>query len=433
MIDLKWLTAKSEKGIAHVDLYKKSLKNRGEDEKIVDELMRLDSKRKKAIQAFEEKKAEQNKASQAFSKAKKLGEDSQELLEAMKSLSSQVKELEHESIKAQEKVKDFLSYMPNHLDSETPVGKTESDNVKIKAYGEKPNFTFNPKEHWELGESSDTIDFERAGKVSGARFSFLKGDGARLERALIQFMLDQHTEKNNYQEVFPPLIVNADSLYGTGNFPKFKEDVFKIEDKEGYLIPTAEVPLTNLYAGEILNEIDLPQKFAAYTPCFRSEAGSYGKDTKGLIRQHQFNKVELVKFCHPDHSDHEHTALLEDAESILKSLHLHYEVVSLCSGDISFGAQKCYDINVWLPGQNAYREISSCSNFGSFQARRANIRFKPTGGGKPEFVHTLNGSGLASGRTLVAIYENYQQEDGSIAVPEVLVPYMNGKTVIGKR
>lgn len=433
MIDLKWLTAKSDNSTTNVELYKKALKNRGEDEKAVDRLLVLDSIRKKAIQAFEEKKSEQNKASQAFSKAKKSGEDSQELLNTMKTLSAKVKELEQESILAQEKLRDFLSYLPNHLDPNTPVGLSESDNVKVKSYGNKPEQSFEPKEHWEIGETTNTIDFERAVKVSGSRFSFLKGDGAKLERALIQFMLDKHTEKNNYQEVFPPLIVNSDSLFGTGTFPKFKEDVFKIKGKDGHLIPTAEVPLTNLYSGETLNEEDLPQKFAAYTPCFRSEAGSYGKDTKGLIRQHQFNKVELVKICHPDQSNREHESLLEDAESILKSLDLHYEVVSLCSGDISFGAQKCYDINVWLPGQKSYREISSCSNFGSFQARRANIRYKPKSGGKPEYVHTLNGSGLATGRTLVAIYENYQQEDGSIAVPEVLVPYMNGRTVIGNK
>lgn len=429
MIDLKWLTGRSKDNESNLDTYKKMLSNRGEDPSIVDRVLELNEERKATILAFEQEKAKQNQASKEFSIAKKNGEATDDLLQSMRDLSQKVKELEAKSQEAQERIQNHISFLPNVLDPETPVGTCEEDNVLYREHGSKSEFEFKAKEHWELGENNNTIDFERAGKVSGSRFSFLRGDGARLERALIQFMIDKHA-KNGYEEVFPPLMVNANSLFGTGNFPKFQEDVFHIKDKDAYLIPTAEVPITNFYAGEILDVEDLPQKFTAYTPCFRSEAGSYGKDTKGLIRQHQFNKVELVKFCHPEESNSEHESLLESAESILKDLELHYQVVRLCSGDISFGAKKCYDINVWLPGQKAYREISSCSNFGDFQARRANIRFRSAKGEKPSFVHTLNGSGLAAGRALVAVYENYQQEDGTIKVPEVLVPYMDGKKVI---
>lgn len=425
MIDLKWLHQKSEDGVVNTELYRKNLIERGGSGQEVDELLALDEKRKASIHTFETKKSEQKKASQEFGKAKKEGLDSNDLLEKMQGLSKEVKELEALSQKAQDEINNLLQVLPNRLDVEVPPGKSEDDNVLFHEWGEKKSFSFKAKEHWELGESTGTIDFDRAGKVSGARFSFLRGAGAKMERALIQFMLDKHTEKHGYEEIFPPLIVGSEALFGTSNFPKFKEDVFKLEGRDGYLIPTAEVPLTNLYAGEVLKEESLPMKFVAYTPCFRSEAGSYGKDTKGLIRQHQFNKVEVVKLSHPDDSKEEHLKLLKNAESILQDLGLHYQVVELCSGDISFGAMKCFDINVWLPGQQAYREISSCSNFGDFQARRANIRFKPSEGGKPAFVHTLNGSGLAAGRTLVAIFENYQQEDGSIVVPEVLRKYMN--------
>ena len=463
MIDLKWLTGRGHSSTAsgasevstaseasevstaskasanhsvesctNFEIYKRMLVNRGDDPALVDRIIELNEERKAKILAFEQEKSRQNQASQEFSRAKKNGESTQELLIKMRELSQRVKDLEVRSQEVQEKIQNYLSFLPNILDATTPIGRTEEDNVLYHEYGKKINYDFKTKEHWELGEINKTIDFERAGKVSGARFSFLRGDGARLERALIHFMLDKHI-KNNYEEILPPLMVNAMSLFGTGNFPKFQEDVFHIKNKDGFLIPTAEVPITNFYAGEVLEAKDLPQKFVAYTPCFRAEAGSYGRDTKGLIRQHQFNKVELVKFSHPEESEAEHESLLESAESILKDLDLHYQVVILCSGDISFGAKKCYDINVWLPGQQAYREISSCSNFGDFQARRANIRFRPSQGEKPLFVHTLNGSGLAIGRTLVAIYENYQREDGSIQVPEVLIPYMNGKKVLDNR
>jgi len=429
MIDLKWFTS-TEGDVPNSENYRKDLIARGGDGSEIDELLKLNTLRKDSIRNFDEKKAAQNQASKDFGKAKKEGLATDDLLEKMQALSQEVKNLEKKSVEAQEEIIKLLEVLPNRLSDFVPPGKTEEDNVLSHTHGEKPALSFKAKEHWELGEANGTIDFERAGKISGARFAFLRGDGARLERALIQFMLDTQTEKNSYEEVFPPLMVGETALYGTSNFPKFREDVYKIEGKDGYLIPTAEVPLTNMYAEEILKEEELPKKFAAYTPCFRSEAGSYGKDTKGLIRQHQFNKVEVVKLAKPEESNEEHLKLLSNAEEILQLLGLHYQVVELCAGDISFGATRCFDINVWLPGQNAYREISSCSNFGDFQARRANIRYKPEAGGKPHFVHTLNGSGLAVGRTLVAVYENYQQEDGSILIPEVLQKYMGGKKVI---
>jgi len=431
VIDIKWLTSDNNDGKKNSDLYKENIINRGGDPQEVDAVLKLNQQRKEAILAFDSKKAEQNAASKEFGQAKKKGDDTSALLERMQNLSKEVKDLEKISQDSQEKMNFELSCLPNMTAVDVPVGKSEDDNKVISTYGEKPNFDFKAKEHWELGESTNTIDFERAGKVAGARFAFLRGAGARLERALIQFMLDIHTQKHGYEEMIPPLIVQSNALYGTSNFPKFKEDVFKIEGRDGYLIPTAEVPVTNFVAGEILKEEELPLKFAAYTPCFRSEAGSYGRDTKGLIRQHQFNKVELVKVTRPENSEKEHDALLHNAEKILQDLGLHFQTVSLCTGDISFGAKKCYDINVWLPGQQAYREISSCSNFGDFQARRANIRFKPSGDkAKPVYAHTINGSGLAVGRTLIAIYENYQNEDGSISVPDVLVSYMGGITKI---
>jgi len=429
VIDLKWLTGKTPEGETHVDMYKKMLEARGEDPKLADRIIELNEERKSNISNFESKKAEQNQASQKFGQAKKNGEAVEELLKELQSLSQTVKELETKSNEATEKIHNHLCFLPNILDEDTPYGTCEEDNPVFKEFGEKTELSFKAKEHWQLGEENKTIDFERAGKVSGSRFSYLRASGAKLERALIQFMLDKHVE-SGYEEIFPPLMVNAKALFGTSNFPKFQDDVFHIKNKDAYLIPTAEVPITNFYADEILEAENLPQKFVSYTPCFRAEAGSYGKDTKGLIRQHQFNKVELVKFTRPEDSNEEHEKLLESAESILKDLELHYQVVKLCSGDISFGAKKCFDINVWLPGQKAYREISSCSNFGDFQSRRANIRFRAGKGEKPQFIHTLNGSGLAAGRTLVAVYENYQQEDGSIKVPEVLVPYMGGQKVI---
>jgi seryl-tRNA synthetase len=345
----------------------------------------------------------------------------------MQGIAQQVKDLEQQVTEAEAKLNEAALVLPNKLHASVPVGEGADDNVVVRANGVKKNFSFKPKEHWEIGEKLNIIDFERAGKVTGARFTFLRGAAAAMERGLIQFMMDVHARQHGYEEMIPPFIANANSFQGTGQFPKFKGDVFNLAGSEYYLIPTAEVPVTNFYAGEILKESDLPVKFVAYSPCFRSEAGSYGKDTRGLIRQHQFNKVELVIFAHPEKSYELHEQLTQHAEKILQLLELPYRVMSLCSKDIGFGAAKCHDLEVWLPGQNAYREISSCSNFEDFQARRAGIRFKGNDPkAKPQFVHTLNGSGLAIGRTLIAVLENYQQEDGTVLVPKALQPYMGG-------
>lgn len=427
MIDLKALEQKStgsEKGF--FEKYRQSLSARNGDPTEVDRLLALNERRKKLISDVETKKAEQNRVSQEIAILKKNRQDAQVQLDAMKSLSEEIKRAEIETERADSEVRELLSELPNMSHSSVPEGKTDADNRIERTHGSPKGFSFKPKEHWELGENLGIFDFGRASKVAGARFSILKGAGALLERGLIQMMLDIHTREHGYTETIPPFIVNANSLFGTGQFPKFKTDVFQLAGLEYYLIPTAEVPVTNYFRDEMLAETDLPIKFTAYTPCFRSEAGSYGRDTKGLIRQHQFNKVELVWFAHPDRSYEEHEKLVKNAEEILKRLELSYQVATLCSGDIGFSAAKCYDINVWLPGQNAFREISSCSNCEDFQARRANIRFRPSGGGKPQFVHTLNGSGLAVGRTLIAILENYQREDGSIEIPRALQPYVGG-------
>lgn len=430
MIDLKWLESDKEEpiwGLLPKDIYKQNLTHRGSDPQVVDEILKLNEQRKKKIFEADNQKAELNSISKKVAELKKNKQDASEIIQKTQEVSKSVKALAAEAEELDQKLKEMLAVIPNQCAKDVPVGSSEEDNVLVKSWGEKPDFNFKPQEHFVLGEKNKTIDFDKAGQVTGARFAFLKKGAARLERALIQLMLDTHTEEHGYEEFIPPFMVNADSLFGTSNLPKFKEDLFKLEGYEYFLIPTAEVPLTNYHREEILDESELPKLLTAYTPCFRSEAGSYGRDTKGLIRQHQFNKVELVKICHPDESETQHEKLLAEAETILQKLELHYQVVSLCTGDISFGAQKCYDINVWLPGQGAYREISSCSNFGSFQARRANIRFKSKEAkSKPRFCHTLNGSGLAVGRTLIAIYENYQNEDGSITVPKVLRPYMNG-------
>jgi seryl-tRNA synthetase len=337
--------------------------------------------------------------------------------------------MEVRASEAEAKVLDLLMTLPNKTHASVPVGKSGDDNVQVKMVGEPTQFKFKAKEHWELGEKLGLIDFERAGKVTGTRFAFLTGKGARLERALIQYFMDLHSDKHGYTEMIPPYIVNTPSYVGTGQFPKFKQDVFHLGGTDYYLISTAEVPVTNYYREEILKEEDLPMKFCAFSPCFRSEAGAAGRDTKGLIRQHQFHKVELMIFAHPQNSYEMHEALTSHAEQCLVELELPFKRMALCTGDIGFGAAKCYDLEVWLPGANAYREISSCSNFEDFQARRANIRFK-SGQGKPQYVHTINGSGLAVGRTLIAILENYQREDGSIAIPKVLQKYMGGVTEI---
>jgi seryl-tRNA synthetase len=349
----------------------------------------------------------------------------------MKDVSARIKELDEELRQVEEGLKGLLLTLPNLPDEVCPIGQSEEDNPEVRTWGEPTQLGFEPKAHWDLGEDLDIIDFERATKIAGARFSLSKGAGARLERALSNFMLDTHTTDDKYTEVQTPLMVNRDTMTGTGQLPKFEADLFHMDDPDYFLIPTAEVPVTNIFRDEILDGAQLPICYTAHTPCFRKEAGAHGRDTRGLIRQHQFNKVELVKFVRPEDSDAELETLLADAEGILQALKLPYRVVDLCTGDIGFSAARTFDIEVWLPAQQAYREISSCSNFRDFQSRRAGIRFRREAGSKPEFVHTLNGSGLAVGRTLVAVLENYQQEDGSVVIPEVLRPYMGGIEKIG--
>ena len=431
MIDIKALEKNDvnpQTGLGFVDEYKASIVNRGGDGGVVDTLLELNQQRKSLIAEAESAKAEQNKMGPEVARLKKLGEDASELITKMGKIGNEVKEKNKKADEAAAKVQSLLHTLPNKSHYTVPIGRSEEDNVVVRTVGSTPEFTFEAKEHHDLGESLDILDFERAGKVTGSRFTFLKAGGAQLERALVMFMMDTHTQEHGYTEVIPPYIANGDSFFGTGQFPKFVEDVFRLEGTEYYLIPTSEVPVTNMYRGEILGESELPLAFTAFSPNFRSEAGSYGRDTRGLIRQHQFHKVELVQFVHPEKSYEAHEALTSHAENILKKLELPYRASVLCTGDIGFGAAKCFDLEVWLPGQNTYREISSCSNFEDFQARRANIRFKPDGGkGKPRFVHTLNGSGLAVGRTLVAILENYQNEDGSITIPQVLRPYMGNR------
>jgi seryl-tRNA synthetase len=430
MIDIKLLEKKAENGTSFYDEYKQGLINRGASTDILETIMDLSKKRKEVMTQAESAKANQNKLSAEVGKLKREGKDASAILAEVDTLKGQVKDLETKAADADLAVTNLLLTIPNKPHSSVPVGKSEHDNKIIKTVGNPVKFPFKAKQHFELGEELNTIDFERAGKVTGARFAFLKGASAQMERALIQFMMDLHSQKHGYTEMIPPFMVNSNSLLGTGNFPKFKEDVFHLEGTDYYLIPTAEVPVTNYYNNEILNESDLPTSFCAYSPCFRSEAGSAGRDTRGLIRQHQFNKVELMTFAHPDKSHDVHEALTSHAEQVLIDLELPYRKMLLCTADMGFGSAKTYDLEVWLPGQDSYREISSCSNFEDFQARRANIRFKPEGGGKPQFVHTLNGSGLAVGRTAVAILENYQREDGSVAIPKALQSYMSGKTEI---
>jgi seryl-tRNA synthetase len=430
MIDIKLLEKKAENGTSYYDEYKQGLINRGASTDILDQVMELSKKRREVMTQAESAKANQNKLSAEVGKLKREGKDASAILAEVDMLKGQVKDLETKAAEADLAVTNLLLVIPNKPHSSVPVGKSEQDNKIIKTVGNPVKFPFKAKQHFELGEELDTIDFERAGKVTGARFAFLKGASAQMERALIQFMMDLHSHKHGYTEMIPPFMVNTNSLVGTGNFPKFKDDVFHLEGTDYYLIPTAEVPVTNYYNNETLNESDLPTSFCAYSPCFRSEAGSAGRDTRGLIRQHQFNKVELMTFAHPDKSHDVHEALTSHAEQVLIDLELPYRKMLLCTADMGFGSVKTYDLEVWLPGQDAYREISSCSNFEDFQARRANIRFKPDGGGKPQFVHTLNGSGLAVGRTAVAILENYQREDGSVVIPKALQSYMGGKTEI---
>jgi seryl-tRNA synthetase len=393
----------------------------------------LDSRRRQAITSAENLKAERNKKSEEVGRRKRAGEDAGALMEETKSLREEGERQEKLAAQLEEELRGVMSQIPNLPHSSVPVGRSEHDNVEVRRWGTPPNFSFKPKPHWELGEQLGVLDLERAAKLSGARFALYWDLGAKLERALANFMLDLHTHEHGYAEVLPPYMVNSASMYGTGQLPKFASDLFKLQEHDLWLIPTAEVPVTNVYRDETLEEEQLPVSLTAYTPCFRSEAGSYGKDVRGIIRQHQFQKVELVKFSHPDKSYQDHEKLTRDAETVLQRLGLHYRVVALCTADMGFSSAKTYDIEVWLPGQNLFREISSCSNFESFQARRANIRFRPSGKKKSEFVHTLNGSGLAVGRTWLAILENYQQADGSVVIPEALRPYMRVERITARK
>jgi seryl-tRNA synthetase len=416
MIDLKLLRESPE-------VVRESLRNRHNPFDL-DNVLELDARRRKLQYEVEQLKAEQNKTSEEIAKLKKAKQDASAQIAAMKSVSDNIKSLDEQLKQADADLSAQLMLIPNIPDQSVPIGPDDSANRVERHWGAVPEFSFQPKEHVEIGEGLGILDFERAAKLSGARFSLSKGPGALLERALINLMLDTHTRENGYTEILPPFMVNSDSMRGTGQLPKFAEDLFRIQGFDLWLIPTAEVPVTNIFRDDIVDESMLPISYCAYTPCFRSEAGSYGKDTRGMIRQHQFNKVELVKFTAPEQSWDELERLTNNAESILQKLGLAYRVVTLSTGDMGFSSAKTYDIEVWLPGQNCYREISSCSNFLDFQARRANIRYR--GAKKPQFVHTLNGSGLAVGRTLVAVLENYQQEDGSVLVPPALRPYMHG-------
>lgn len=410
---------------------KKQLSKRGTDYNI-DLVVELDEKRRQLLTQVEEMKAEQNQASKEIPKLKKEGKDVSEVLKQMKELSDEVTKKDLEVKEVEVKLHEELLAIPNVPNKDIVEGLTDEENVEIRKFGEPHEFNFEVKPHWDLGTDLDILDFERASKLTGARFTLFKGLGATLERALINFMLSAHTTKHGYTEVSPPFMVNAQSMTGTGQLPKFADDMFKIEGKEYYLIPTAEVPVTNIHRDEILEEEKLPLYYTAYTPCFRQEAGSAGRDTRGIIRNHQFDKVELVKLANPENSYDELEKLTSDAENILKALEIPYRVVELCTGDIGFSSAKTYDIEVWMPSYNRYVEISSCSNFEDYQARRANLRYRSKETGKVEFVHTLNGSGLAVGRTLAAILENYQQEDGSIVIPEKLRPFMGGLEKIQK-
>ncbi|MEW9106928.1 serine--tRNA ligase [Paenibacillus sp.] len=409
-----------------------ALQHRGNTEDMIADFPELDARRREMLQETEQLKNQRNVVSQEVAKKKKAGESADELIAQMREVGDRIKELDEEIRQIEMQMEQITLSIPNVPHESTPVGKSEDDNVEVRRWSEPTSFSFETKAHWDLAQDLGILDFESAAKVTGSRFVFYKGAGARLERALISFMLDVHTTQHGYEEVLPPLIVNRDSLIGTGQLPKFEEDLFKIEGTEYYLIPTAEVPVTNLHRDEILTDDQVPRYYTAYSSCFRSEAGAAGRDTRGLIRQHQFNKVELVKLVKPEDSYTELESLTNNAEKILQLLGLPYRVMALCTGDLGFSSAKTYDLEVWLPSSGSYREISSCSNFEDFQARRANIRFRRDTKSKPEFVHTLNGSGLAIGRTVAAIMENYQQEDGSIVIPEVLRPYMGGMEAIRK-
>ena len=419
----------------HIEEVRTGLRNRGLDiDKSLEEIATLETARRRLIPEMEGLKRLQNTSGDEVARAKRQGKDTTDIQDANRLRAQQIKQLSVQLDSVEHQRDKALLMLPNLPQTTVPIGKSAADNVVVRKDGEPRTFDFEPKAHWDLGPALGIIDFERATRMSGARFSILSGAGARLERALINFMLDLHTREHGYREIEPPFLVNAAALVGTGNLPKFEADLFKIAGEwDLYLVPTAEVPLTNLHRGEIVDGRELPIRYAAYTPCFRSEAGSYGQDVRGLIRQHQFDKVELVKITTPAQSYEELESLTANAEEVLKRLELPFRTVLLCTGDIGFAAAKTYDIEVWLPSQKTYREISSCSNTEAFQARRANIRFRGGGTGKADFVHTLNGSGLAVGRTLIAILENYQQKDGSVTIPLALRPYMDGREIISPR
>ncbi|MDY8025936.1 serine--tRNA ligase [Paenibacillus polymyxa] len=411
----------------------KALQNRGKSLDLINGFTDLDVSRRELLQESEGLKNRRNVVSGEVAKLKKNKENADDLIAEMRQVSDRIKELDEQVRELEVQIDELVMSIPNIPNETVPVGASEEDNVEIRRWSEPREFSFTPKAHWELAQDLDILDFEAAAKVTGSRFTFYKGLGARLERALINFMMDLHSSEHGYEEMLPPYIVNRDSLYGTGQLPKFEEDLFKLRDTEYYLIPTAEVPVTNYHREEIMNAEQLPKYYVAYSSCFRSEAGSAGRDTRGLIRQHQFNKVEMLKLVHPDTSYEELEKMTNNAERVLQLLGLPYRVLALCTGDMGFTSAKTYDLEVWLPESGMYREISSCSNTEDFQARRANIRFRPDSKAKPEFVHTLNGSGLAVGRTVAAILENYQQEDGSIVIPEVLRSYMRGIEIIAPK
>lgn len=423
MLDLRMIRQNPDK-------VREALRTIGEDSSSIDGLLSLDEKRRNTLTEVEQLKAQRNEVSDQVALLKREKKDAQPLIAEMKVVSQKIKQFDEALRDLDAQVMDLLLRIPNMPHESVHVGTSEEDNKEIRRWGEQTKFDFEPLPHWELGTNLDILDFERGGKVTGSRFNFLKGAGARMERALINFMLDLHTSEHGYSEIFPPFVVNKASATGTGQLPKFAEDMFKLEGLDYYLIPTAEVPVTNLYRDEILSIEELPIYHVAFSACFRSEAGSHGRDTRGLVRAHQFNKVELVKFVVPENSYDELEKLTNDAETVLQKLGLPYRVSQMCTADLGFTAAKKYDPEVWMPSYGRYVEISSCSNFEDFQARRANIRFRREKGSRPEFVHTLNGSGIAIGRCLAAVMENYQQEDGSIVVPEVLRPYMGGLEVI---
>ena len=422
MLDIRWIRS-------NADEVRQFLADRNNDLDI-GPLLGLDEERRLLLTETEELKARRNEGSRKVGAARARGEDASAAMEEMRVIGDRIKDIDARISEIDEKISDMLLSLPNRPHDSVPVGKDENDNPEVRRWGEPKQFSFEPKPHWDLGEALGIMDFEKGASLAQSRFTVLKGLGARLERALLNFMLDLHTEKHGYLEVQPPFMVSSKTMRGTGQLPKFADDLYKCENDDLWLIPTAEVPLTNLHAEEILEEGQLPLYYTAYTPCFRREAGAYGRDVRGMLRQHQFDKVEMVKLSSPESSYDELEKLTDNAEEVLRALGIPHRTICLCTGDMGFGSSKTYDVEVWLPSQHKYREISSCSNCEDFQARRMNTRFRPADGGKPRFVHTLNGSGIAIGRALIAVLENFQREDGSIGIPEVLVPYMGGVTEI---